>query len=198
MAGDLIHPMRTLRRLSRIVTRGAYPHEFSWLIDNPIRRLFITPETITRRLDPLPTAWILEIGPGSGYFSVDLAAAVPQGRLVLCDLQPEMLAKARTKLQSHNVGYAACRATMLPFGPSLFDYVVLITVLGEVRPPEGCIAAAAEVLRPGGKLAVHEHLPDPDFTPFPNLSRMCAAVGVRFTRRWGPSWNYTAVFTKAE
>ena len=189
-----------LTRWSRILRRGAFPHEFAWLIDNPVRRLFITPERLIGRLAIKPDMSVLEIGPGSGFFSRHLAAAVPHGRLTLVDLQPEMLAMAREKLEpigSSNVHYAAANASgALPFAGEAFDLAVLVTVLGEVPEPGACLGSIKDLLRPLGRVAIHEHLPDPDFVPLPSLKRLCGNVGLEFRRYEGLWWNYTAVFQK--
>lgn len=55
-----------------------FPHQFSWLIDNPLRRLVLSPETLAKRLPLSDSSRILELGPGSGYFSAALAARVPR------------------------------------------------------------------------------------------------------------------------
>ncbi|MCG8683889.1 MAG: class I SAM-dependent methyltransferase [Desulfobacterales bacterium] len=41
-----------------------------------------------------PDDRVLEVGPGSGFFSVEVIRRIPGGELVLLDLQPEMLEKA--------------------------------------------------------------------------------------------------------
>lgn len=143
---------------------------------------------------------VLEIGPGSGFFTRHLAAAVPRGRLTLVDLQPEMLSMARSKLDPiafSNVHYAAANASgALPFANESFDLAILVTVLGEVPEPSASLRSIEGLLRPSGRLAVHEHLPDPDFIPLPSLKRLCADAGFEFRRHHGSWWNYTAVFGK--
>lgn len=66
---------------------------------------------------------ILELGPGSGYFSAKLAAAVPEGHLELLDIQPQMLAKARALLTA--AGYANVGYTVAPtrFNRDLPEFV---------------------------------------------------------------------------
>lgn len=56
-------------RLTHILARGYFPHELSWLIDNPLRRLFVSPAELADRLPVHRGSQMLEIGPGSGYFS---------------------------------------------------------------------------------------------------------------------------------
>lgn len=188
--------------LARAVwARGLFPHQFSWLIDNPVRRLVLRPETLADRLPLSDSSRILELGPGSGYFSPILAARVPTGRLELFDLQPEMLAKAKRKLQKRgydNVGYATGNAgDALPFPDSHFDVVFLSSVLGEVPDQERCILELYRVLRATGTLAIHESIPDPDLVRRDALRELVESRGFKFEQTWGPEWNYTANFTKS-
>ena len=184
----------------RMLARGYFPHELSWLINNPIRRLFIAPETLADRIGISESNQILEIGPGSGYFSPELARRVPLGRLELFDVQVEMLDKARRKLGAlgfHNVGFTQGNASVdLPFQDAQFDLAVLVTVLGEVPDRDACIESLHRVLRLNGVVAIHEHLPDPDFINFEQLKPTLVRHGFRLQRQHGKWWNYTATFQK--
>ena len=186
--------------LARTVGRGYFPHQASWLIDNPLRRLLLSPAKLAARLPLTKSSKVLEVGPGSGYFSVELSRRVPQGWLELLDLQPEMLAKAKRKLQARgrrNVGYTTHDASeRLPFPNELFDVEILVAVLGEIPRAESCLHELFRVLRCGGVLAIHEHAPDPDRIPPPALLPMVESCGFRFRRRWGTQWNYTATFER--
>ena len=184
--------------LQRALGRGYYPHQLSWLIDNPLRRLVIGPRQFANRLPLTPSSRVLEIGPGSGYFSVELARAVSAGQLVLLDLQPEMLDKARRKLRAFsNVGYAASDAARsIPYPDGHFDVITMVAVLGEIPDREGCLREVSRVLQSGGVLAIHEHIPDPDRIPLPELRALLEQAGFRLTRRLGPGWNFTAFFER--
>ena len=152
--------------MARIFGRGYFPHQFAWLIDNPLRRLLVNPARFANSLRLRDANRILEIGPGSGYFSVELARRVPNGQLELLDLQVEMLAKAKRKLQAiatTNVSYTAADLNAgLPYRDGSFDVIVMIAVLGEVSDKPEALRSCYQGLRSGGVLAVHEHVPDPD------------------------------------
>lgn len=179
--------------------RGYAPHQLAWLMDNPVRKLLLSPNGFADRLQISATDRILEIGPGSGYFSVELARRVRDGRLDLFDLQPEMLAKARRKLERRgifNVGYTAGNASArFPFPDARFDLVVLVTVLPEIPDQKFCLIEIHRVLRPAGVVAFHEQLPD-NLIRFAQLSSLVEPVGFVLERRHGPWWNYTAIFRK--
>ncbi len=149
----------------RFTGRGAYPHELAFLLTLPPRRLIQPPGALLRRLGLERDSNVLEIGPGPGYFSVAVARAVPEGKLVLFDLQREMLAKARRRLARHraaNAAFVQGDGARLPFRAGSFDVAFLVAVLGEVPDPEGCIESLRRVLRHGGLLSLSETIGDPD------------------------------------
>lgn len=149
----------------RFSGRGVYPHELAFLLESPLRDLILSPHQLADRLHLSSDSSVLEIGPGPGFFSVEVARRIHGGRLVLFDIQSEMLEKSRTRLKRASVNnYHLVRgsADRLPFSPNAFDTVFLVTVLGEVPQPSECLASISRVLRPGGLLSVSEQTGDPD------------------------------------
>ncbi len=179
--------------------RHPFPHWLSFLLDNPLRSLLISPETLVERLSLRPDARVLELGAGPGFFSVALARQIPLGRLEVIDLQPEMLAKARRRLgraRLTNVGLTRAEAGALPFPEASFDVALLVAVLGEVPGARRCLRDVWRVLRVGGVVAFHEHWPDPDRIQPAHLRRVLEAEGFVHRRSRGRRWNYTAIFAR--
>jgi SAM-dependent methyltransferase len=75
-----------------------FPAKRAGSLLNPVRRLIQSPTRTVERMALAQTDKVLEIGCGPGYFSRAIAAAVPQGSLVLFDLQLAMLEIARRRL----------------------------------------------------------------------------------------------------
>lgn len=148
---------------------------------NPMRALVLPPEELVRRLHLKPDFIVLELGPGPGYFSPAVARALPQGKLVLVDVQREMLDMARKRLDrkgAKNVEYRQGSATALPAGNNSFDVAFLVAVLGEVPDRAACLREIHRVLRPHGLLSVTEFkLGDPDYIPQAELERSVHAAG---------------------
>jgi ubiquinone/menaquinone biosynthesis C-methylase UbiE len=192
--------MTTPRRFG--MGKGAvYPHQKARMLLNPLRRFVQSPERLAARLDLAPGAWVLELGPGPGYFSPAIAQRIPDGRLVLFDLQAEMLAMARHRLRAAACpNFAAVQgdALALPFAAAAFDAAVLVAVLGEVPHPDQCLAEVRRVLRAGGLLCVSETRGDPDRIPYGRLEAMAVAAGfLAEPGRRGRGWTYTARFKAA-
>ena len=166
---------------SRFSGRGTYPHQLAGVLLFPLRRMILSPERLVRHLRLTRASRVLEIGPGPGFFSIDVARAVPEGRLELVDIQREMLPKARRRLRRagvRNAGYTQATAVTLPFRAGAFDVAFLVAVLGEVPDPKACLAAIADVLRPGGLLAVAELPGDPDAVTEEQLRTLSQGTGL--------------------
>jgi ubiquinone/menaquinone biosynthesis C-methylase UbiE len=177
-----------------------FPHQWSFILELPLRRLLITPAQLADRLHLTKRSQVLEVGCGSGMFSVEVARRVPQGHLELFDLQPEMLDRARRKIEAAGlervVGYTQGDARKLALPTAQFDVAFLVAVFGEVPEPRKCLTALRRVLRPGGLLSITEHLPDPDFSRFSRLRALVETEGFEYFERFGPPWSYTANFRR--
>lgn len=160
---------------------------------------FITRERLRAILTPRAGERILEIGVGTGYYSLELAESIaPDGTLELFDLQREML--DHTLRRASESGLANLAATQgdareLPYEDGSIDAVVLTAVLGEIPEPERALAEIARVLAPGGRLVVGELFGDPHYTAPRALRRGAEAVGLRFERRSGRPYGYFARFS---
>jgi ubiquinone/menaquinone biosynthesis C-methylase UbiE len=174
----------TMLRQTRRASDMPYPHWAAIFLNNPIRRFVGRPGRVIDKVGLDPADHVLELGPGPGYFSVELASRIPEGRLELFDLQPEMLDKARRTLHGAgygNVGYHAGDAGgELPFPDGSFDVAFLAAVLGEVPDKSACLRSLARVLRPGGFLALVEAFPDPDRLDVSTLRKLAEPHGFAF------------------
>jgi ubiquinone/menaquinone biosynthesis C-methylase UbiE len=149
----------------------------------------ITRERLRAVLAPLDGERILEIGPGTGYYTLDLAAWVGSGTVEILDIQQEMLDHTMARAAERgvrNLTPARADAATLPYPDAGFDAVVMITTLGEIPDRESAISEIARVLRPGGRLVVGELFGDPHFTTPGDLEWLGRASGLRLEERSGP------------
>jgi len=156
----------------------------------------ITRERLRDVLRPQPGERLLEIGPGTGYYSLDLAEWVaPEGTLELFDLQQDFLDHVMERAAERGLGnLVATRgdATALPYEDASVDAVVLTAVLGEIPDREAALAEVRRVLRPGGRLVVGELFGDPHFTTRAALERLGAGAGLSLVERSGGWLGYFA------
>ncbi len=179
--------------------RGIFPHQLSFILDFPLRRLILSPEELANRLHLREDSRVLEIGPGSGYFSVEVAKRIPKGHLELLDVQEEMLEKVRKKIEStgnERVGFTKGDAVRLPYRDCEFDIVFLVSVLGETPDALACMENIFRVLRPSGVLSVTEQPGDPDFLSMAEVSNLAKKCGFEFMESFGKGRNFTINFRK--
>jgi ubiquinone/menaquinone biosynthesis C-methylase UbiE len=97
----------------------------------------------------------LEIGSGTGYFSLNLLQLGVVRRLTATDISPGML--DRLSRTAEALGLEAetvvTEAEELPFGDESFDLVFGHAVLHHIPDPERAFAEFRRVLRPGGMVA---------------------------------------------
>jgi ubiquinone/menaquinone biosynthesis C-methylase UbiE len=103
---------------------------------------------------PGPYARSLEIGAGTGYFSLNLLQTGVVGEATCTDISPGMLATLERNAAALGLAVetAACDATELPFADESFDLVLGHAVLHHLPDLDRAFAEFARVLRPGGTL----------------------------------------------
>ena len=185
-----------LKNIIRGLTQAGslFPHQVAFTLLIPLRALLLSPAELLRRLHPTADSRILEVGCGPGYFSPALARAVPQGELVLADIQPEMLAIARRRLEKRHITNTSCQLC----NGSSFGRIVLVTVLGEVRDRSAYLREFARLLTHDGLLSISEAAGDPDKLEQGELIALLTAHGFTPVRQYGNRRNYTVNFAVAD
>lgn len=160
---------------------------------------------ITRRrlidiLEPAAGERVLEIGPGTGYYTFALAERLPGGQVDIFDIQQQMLDHVMREANRRgvtNVVPALGDAQALPYGDEGFEAVVLVTVLGEIPDQERALREIARVLKPGGRLVVGELFGDPHMVTAGKVRERAGRAGLTFTRRVGTPLAFFARFERA-
>jgi ubiquinone/menaquinone biosynthesis C-methylase UbiE len=174
------------------------PYSLAGALEMPGRRWVAGPRRVMRDFGLSTGEIALEIGPGTGFYSIEAANRVgPSGKLICLDVQPDMLRHARRRLEA--AGRAAhlvqADARALPLRSLSVDRVLLVTILGEIPDRSSALAEVKRVLRQHGRLSVSEQFPDPDFVTPAQLRRELSAAGFVEERTKGWLW-YTSTWTR--
>jgi ubiquinone/menaquinone biosynthesis C-methylase UbiE len=154
----------------------------------------VTRDRLRSVLVPHPGERVLEIGPGTGYYTFHMADWVgPDGRVEIFDLQQEFLDHVmRGSGVRANIVPTQGDATELPYEDDSMDAVVLTAVLGEIPDPGAALREIRRVLRPGGRLVVGELFGDPHFTTLGSLRRQSNQAGLAYQDHSGSWFGYFA------
>src|SRR3954462_6430983 len=178
---------------------SACPYSQRFWVDAP--HPIITRDRLREVLEPSGGERVLEIGPGTGYYTLDMARwLVPGGSVEIFDLQQEFLDHTMRRAVAEgltNVHSTQGDATSLPFEDDSFDAIVLTAVLGEIPDQDAAMSEIARVLKADGRLVVGELFGDPHFTSPGALERRGKTAGLRLEHRSGPALGYFARLTPA-
>ena len=127
------------------------------VFDDPARDAWQQPERVIAALELGPSMTVADIGAGTGYFTVRLARAVPAGRVIANDVEPDMVRylkerAAREGLANIEVVHALPDDPKLPAGA--VDRVLVVDVWHHLGDRVAYAKQLAAGLRAGGRIAV--------------------------------------------
>ncbi|MGX2040782.1 bifunctional demethylmenaquinone methyltransferase/2-methoxy-6-polyprenyl-1,4-benzoquinol methylase UbiE [Methylocaldum sp. MU1018] len=104
---------------------------------------------------------VLDLAGGTGDMTALFQKRVgPNGRVILSDINAEMLKRGRDRLIDEgvvdNVGYAQIDAEKLPFPDNRFDCVCIAFGLRNVTHKDAALRSIHRVLKPGGRAIILE------------------------------------------
>jgi len=111
---------------------------------------------ITGCPEPWPYAKALELGAGTGFFSLNLKQAGVLDEVHVTDLSPGMVqaAQANAEQLGFTVEGRVADAERIPYDDNTFDIVVGHAVIHHIPHVEAAFAEMLRVLRPGGRFVV--------------------------------------------
>jgi len=132
--------------------------EFAPLYDKVFGKIFYNRlEHVIENLGIPPGAKVLEVGAGTG---TSFPAYPSHCEITGVDLAPDMLARARQKIQENgwsHIKVLEMNALELKFPDNTFDYVMAFHVVTVVPDPVGMVAEAKRVCKPGGRIVIVNH-----------------------------------------
>ena len=155
-----------------------------------------------------PDSVVADIGAGSGYFTFQVAAEVPQGKVYAVDIQPEMLAILEARKAAG--GFDQVLPTRgeladpnLPEGQ--VDLAFMVDAYHEFSHPREMMEGIVRGLKPGGRVVLLEYRMEDPKVPIKRLHKMTEAqarkemeaVGLRFVdnKDFLP-WQHFLIFEK--
>ena len=159
------------------------------------RYALLHPDTLLRDLGLAPGDTLADIGCGPGFFTIPAAEIVgKEGRVYAADVQGDMLAALRSRVQEHeltNVRMVKTSETEIPLQEGCADLALVAFTLHEVEHRARFLHQVRRALKPSGRLAVIEWEPDAEGSGPPTGTRLspdevikdAEAAGLRLDER---------------
>ncbi len=156
-----------------------FPASQAQRLEDPERLVWLPPAEVVTALGIQSGMTVADVGAGTGYLSLPLAAALgPKGRVYAVDAQEEMLrwiaakvenseASSRAALAEIALVHADAVATTLPSASC--DLYLSANVWHELEDVKTVLAEAARVLKADGRLAILDWRPDVERNAGPPL-----------------------------
>lgn len=168
-------------------------HQGAYWLERPGRAKEERPDLAVAALELQPTDTVADIGAGTGYMSLRLAAQVPEGQVYAVDLQPEMIDLLSDTLAAENIdNVVPVQATedspQLP--PEQIDLALMVDAYHEFAYPREVMGALRDSLRPGGQVVLAEYRAENPLIMIKRLHKMSekqvkremAAVGLEWVK----------------
>ena len=139
---------------------GVMGHQAAAWLERPEREQEEAPSRAIAALNIRPGQAIADVGAGSGYYTLLLAAAAgPRGRVYATDIQPEMLALIGKKIDAKplgNVELILGTETEARLPAAAIDLALMVDVYHELAQPQAFLRSLKGALRPDGRLVLIE------------------------------------------
>lgn len=135
---------------------------WSRVFDDPARDAWQKPDEVIAALRLPPDAVVADIGAGTGYFTVRLAKALPRGRVIAADIEPDMVRHIEQRARQLGLGNvtAVLAAPDDPRLPEGLDGVLVVNTYHHIGEREAYFRRLATRLSPAGTVAIIDHRRD--------------------------------------
>ena len=137
--------------------RFEHADEWAKQFDDPSRDAWQQPDKVIAAMALEPSMTVADVGAGTGYFTVRLARAVPQGQVIATDIEPDMVRYLGERAQREhlpNIRTVLAGADDPQLPPASVDRILVVDVWHHLADRGHYAAGLAKALRPGGKLFV--------------------------------------------
>lgn len=201
-AGIIVFTQTALRLIKRY-HHTPTPAILTQVLDNPIRRRFIQrPEVVAERMHLRPGMTVVEIGPGKGSYTLEVAKRVlPDGKVYAVDIQEAVVQSLEKRVEREgmkNVLPLVDDAYDLSIESGSVDRVFAIACLPEIPEPVRVLREAYRILKEDGIVSLSELFPDPDYPRRRTEMKWAGEAGFELVEEFGNWFIYQLNFKKKQ
>lgn len=126
-------------------------------LNDPERLKYLNPDLIWEAIGLKDPSVIVDIGAGTGFFSLIFAKKMKRGKVYACDISDSMLQWMRDNLPAEaerSVIPLKMDENSVPLPDAAADLVYMINLHHELEEPAKIISESYRLLKKGGKIAI--------------------------------------------
>jgi len=124
-------------------------------LDNPERRKTMPPEETLAKFKIEDNGTLLDVGCGTGYFTIPAAKLLKSNKVIGIDIVPEMIEIAKKKAEDiNNIDFRTSDEYSFPVENGLIKYVLVSNVIHEIEDKERYLAEVKRILKEDGYLLI--------------------------------------------
>lgn len=167
----------------------------------PYRNRAQPPSMIIEAIAAKPGMTVVDVGCGSGLYTVAVAKAVqPDGVVYAVDIQEGMLEKLRKRMEHEGVEnitpILADAEGRIPLDDGIADAVFSVAVIPEIPDPVKAMEQIKRLMADDGLFAEAELLLDPDYPLQRTVTKWAREAGFVLDKKVGNVFRYVLVFRK--
>ena len=171
------------------------------LIDNPLRRDWLQKASvIAERMILKSDMILLEIGPGKGGFTKEIAEFVPQGTIYALDINPNLIERFNQRIGKKNIKNIIPMVgdvyNLKEFADESVDRIYSISAFPEIPDHVRALNEMKRVLKPDGRIVFSEIWIDPDLPLRKTEKKWATEAGLVLEEEYGHWYQYQLQFGK--
>ncbi|MFW9965801.1 MAG: class I SAM-dependent methyltransferase [Candidatus Thorarchaeota archaeon] len=169
----------------------------------PYRNRAQPPSMIIEAIGAEPGMTVIDVGCGSGLYTVAVAKAIqPEGVVYAVDIQEGMLEKLRNRMKQDGVEnifpILADAEGHIPLDDGIADAVFSVAVIPEIPDPVKAMEQIKRLMADNGVFAEAELLLDPDYPLRRTVIKWAERAGLTLENKVGSAFRYVLVFRKEQ
>ncbi len=127
-------------------------------LNNPQRLKALPPDVIIEKSEINNPQVIIDVGAGSGFFSVPFVEKFPASKLYACDISEVMLAYIEKNVSSKydNIVPVKMDDSSIPLDSGIADFLFMINLQHELDNPLKTLKECNRLLKSGSKIAISD------------------------------------------
>lgn len=132
------------------------PHNLEKL-NNPERTKIFPAEIVAKKIGLEDPKVIIDIGAGTGFFSIQFAKIFPSATIYACDISDLMVEWMNNNLSMYpNVVPIKMEDSKVPLEDEISDFLFMVNLHHELDYPDKTLAECFRLLKTGGKIAISD------------------------------------------